>query len=134
VREVEIPDIIDYTALGHTAPVLEMIIERLERKACPQGLNVMAEELQWIGHSSATYDKIVRAVKAELTQSHPRILAVSEGIYWLADRTVPAGWSLYGKAMLPCFYCEYPPQISWDELELPANIMPHPEARTHPAA
>ena len=87
----------------------------------------MVEELQWMGESSITYDKIVRAVRAELRQCYPRIRRVTEGVYWFVGAGTPPGWSLYGdRRMLPCFYRKYPPEISWDDLDLPENVLPPP--------
>jgi len=120
----------DHSDLPRSASVMEWILERMERKCCPQGLNVIAEELRWMGQESMTYEKLRLAVSTELRKSHPRVQSVAEGIYWFAEKTIPAGWSLYGdKRMLPCFYREYPPVISWDELDHPDNILPRPEKR-----
>jgi hypothetical protein len=87
----------------------------------------MVEELQWMGDHSITYEKLLQAVRAELNDPHPRIRRVAEGVYWFKDAEIPLGWSLYGdRRMLPCFYRRYPPQISWDELDLPENLLPPP--------
>lgn len=120
----------DHSSVKNGAPVMEWILERIERKCCPQGLNIIAEELHWMGQESMTYDKLRQAVGVELRKSHPRIQSVSEGVYWFADKNIPVGWSLYGdRRMLPCFYREYPPIISWDELDQPDNILPRPGKR-----
>jgi hypothetical protein len=116
----------DYTSLPSDSSVLDRVIERLERKASPQGLNVLAEEFQWMGDSLITYEKLCKAVRAELHKPHSRLIVVSVGIVWLREKSVPAGWSLFCKGMLPCFYREYPPQISWEELDLPENRLPRP--------
>ncbi len=117
----------DHTALKAGASVIDWILERIERKCCPQGLNVIAEELQWLGKPEITHEKLVLAVAAELRKPHPRIEAVAEGIYWYKDKSVPAGWSMFNdKRMLPCFYREYPPEISWEEFDRPENILPPP--------
>ena len=117
----------DLSALTPDAPVMDWILERIQRKCCPQGLNVISEELRWMGQDSMTYEKLSQAVRVELRKPHPRIQSVAEGIYWFAEKNVPAGWSLYGdRRMLPCFYREYPPLISWDELDNPENILPRP--------
>jgi len=118
----------DYSGLKPGAPIIEWILERFERKGCPQGLNVMAEELQWMGQGSITREKLLHAIHTEMRQRHPRIQLVSENVYWLAGKNVPAGWSVFGdKRMLPCFYREYPPHVSWDELDRPENILPPPQ-------
>jgi hypothetical protein len=120
-------EICQHSSLRSGAPVMDWILERIERKGCPQGLNVIAEELQWMGQDSMTYEKLRQAVSTELRKSYPRIVSVAEGVYWFADKVIPAGWSLYAdKRMLPCFYREYPPVISWDELDHPDNILPRP--------
>ncbi|MDR3762700.1 MAG: hypothetical protein P4M01_01255 [Acidobacteriota bacterium] len=116
----------DYTSLSSDSSVLDHVIERLERKASPQGLNVLAEEFQWMGNSLMTYERLCSAVQAELRKPHPRLLLVSEGIVWFSEKSVPAGWSLFCTGMLPCFYREYPPQISWEKFDLPENRMPPP--------
>ena len=114
-----------FSTLAADAPVIDWILERIERKCCPQGLNVISEELRWMGQNSMTYEKLSHAVRLELRKSYPRIQMVGEGIYWFADKNVPAGWSIYGdRRMLPCFYREYPPIITWDELDKPENILP----------
>ena len=87
----------------------------------------MAEELRWLGERSMTYEKLSQAVHAELREIHPRIRRVAEGVYWFAEGATPQGWSLYGdKRMLPCFYRRYPPEISWEEIDLPENMLPPP--------
>lgn len=107
---------------------IKRVLERLEQKGCPQGLHVMVEELQWLGDRSMTYEKLWHAVRTELSESHPRIRRVAEGVYWFADTEVPVGWSLYAdRRMLPCFYRKYPPQISWDDIDLPENVLPPPK-------
>jgi hypothetical protein len=106
---------------------MQWILERLEHKCAPQGLNVMVEELHWMGVGSATYKKLWRAVRTELRSKHPRIRPVAEAVYWFADRNLPQGWSLFReRSMLPCFYRLYPPAISWEELDQPGNILPRP--------
>lgn len=108
-------------------PVIDLIFARLEIKCCPQGLNVMAEELRWMGDSSATYDRLWQAVRAEMRTPHPRLSRVAEGVYWFADRCIPANWSLFGdRRMLPCFYRQYPPAISWDDIDKPENLLAPP--------
>jgi len=115
-----------------TTAVIAKVLERLESKCCPQGLHVMVEELQWMGDRSISYEKVLKAVHAEVGQRHPRIRRVAEGVYWFADTEIPAGWSLYGdRRMLPCFYRRYPPQISWDDLDLPENLLPPPQPLLH---
>lgn len=105
--------------------MIELILERLRSKGCPQGLNVMAEELRWMGRTS-TSEGLRRAVRAELRLPHPRVRRVAEGVYWLADQNVPAGWSLFlDRRMLPCFYRLYPPAIAWDDIDKAENILPH---------
>jgi hypothetical protein len=112
----------------HVTPVIDLIFERLQFKHCPQGLNVMAEELRWMGQSSMTYDKLWQAVRAELRRRYPRLNPVAEGVYWFADRSIPAGWSLFhDRRMLPCFYRQYPPAIAWDDIDKPENILPRPD-------
>ena len=121
-------EIAEYTSLPAGAPMIDWVLERLERKRSPQGLNVIAEELQWMGHEDITHDKLLHAVRLELRKPRPRILAVAEEVYWFADKQTPAGWSLYSdKRMLPCFYRIYPPEISLDELDKPENILPPPQ-------
>jgi hypothetical protein len=116
-----------YSSLQSDAPVIEWILERLERKESPQGLKVIEEELHWLGQESITYERLLRAIAVELRRPHPRIESVAEGVYWLADQRTPIGWTLFGdKRMLPCFYREYPPDISWEELDKPGNILPPP--------
>lgn len=111
----------------HPAAIMLRVLERLEQKCCPQGLHVMVEELQWLGERSVTYDKLWHAVCAELRHPHPRIRRVAEGIYWFTDADIPIGWSLYrDRRMLPCFYRKYPPEVSWDDLDLPENVLPPP--------
>ncbi len=120
----------EYSQLHTGAPVMDWIMERLERKNSPQGLKVIAEELRWLGQESITYEKLLLAVSAELKRTRPRIEAVAEGIYWVAGKCTPAGWSLYSdRRMLPCFYRQYPPDISWDEIDQPANILPPPKRK-----
>ena len=112
--------------------IMARVLERLAYKCCPQGLHVMVEELQWMGKRSITYEKVLNAVRAELRHCHPRIRRVGEGIYWLAGVEIPLGWSLYGdRRMLPCFYRKYPPEISWDNLDLPENLLPPPRKLPH---
>jgi hypothetical protein len=106
---------------------IKRVLERLEQKCCPQGLHVMVEELRWLGQRSMTYEKLLHAVRTELRGTHPRIRRIAEGIYWFADAEIPLGWSLYAdRRMLPCFYRKYPPQISWDDLDRPENLLPPP--------
>ncbi len=127
VSIVSSTELSSFSVLGSDAPAIDWILERIERKCCPQGLNVISEELRWMGRDSMTYDKLSQAVRLEMRKPRPRIQSVAEGIYWFADKNVPAGWSLYGdRRMLPCFYREYPPAISWDELDQPENILPPP--------
>ena len=117
----------EYSRLETGAPVMDWILERLERKNSPQGLKVIAEELQWLGQNSITHEKLLHAVLIEMKKPRPRIEAVAEGVYWIAGKCTPVGWSLFGdRRMLPCFYREYPPDISWDELDRPDNILPSP--------
>ncbi len=105
------------------------LLERLEQKCCPQGLHVIVEELRWMGDQSMTYEKLWQAVSADLRAAHPRVRRIAEGIYWFAELEVPVGWSLFGdRRMLPCFYRRYPPAISWDDLDLPENLLPPPPA------
>ena len=130
VSLVSSTDLTDLSALTPDAPVMDWILERIERKCCPQGLNVISEELRWMGQDSMTYEKLMQAVRLELRKPYPRIQSVAEGIYWFANKRIPTGWSLYGdKRMLPCFYREYPPAISWDKLDRPENILPRPGKR-----
>ncbi len=118
----------DHSLLKPGATAIEWILERIERKCCPQGLNVIAEELQWMGQETLTHEKLLMAVSAELRKPHPRLESVAEGIYWFANKSVPPGWSLFSdKRMLPCFYREYPPEISWEDLDRPENILPPPK-------
>jgi len=106
-------------------PLINWILERIDYKGCPQGLHVMAEELEWMEVASVNYDRLKRAAEVELRRANPRIKRVAEGIYWFAERQVPAGWSLYrDQRMLPCFYREYPPAISWEDIDKPGNILP----------
>jgi hypothetical protein len=117
----------EYSRLQTGAPVMDWILERLERKNSPQGLNVIAEEMLWLGQSSITHEKLVQAVAIELKKPRPRIEAVAEGVYWIAGKNTPTGWSLFGdRRMLPCFYREYPPDITWEEIDRPDNILPSP--------
>jgi hypothetical protein len=109
------------------AAIMASILKRLEEKCCPQGLHVMVEELQWMGDRLLTYEKVLKAVRAELKRARPRIRRVAEGVYWFADAEIPLGWSLYrDRRMLPCFYRRYPPEISWEDLDLPENLLPQP--------
>jgi len=120
----------DYSTLSGSAPVIEWILERIERKSSPQGLNVIAEELRWLGQASITHERLVQAVAVELRKPHPRIEAVAEGVYWIAGKCTPPGWSLFrDMRMLPCFYREYPPDISWEEIDRPENILPSPRTK-----
>lgn len=117
----------EYSSLRTGAPIMDWILERLERKNSPQGLNVIAEELRWLGQDSITHEKLVQAVSLEMKRSRPRIEAVAEEVYWIAGKCTPPGWSLFGdRRMLPCFYREYPPDISWEQLDRPENILPSP--------
>lgn len=121
-------DMQDHSALKASASAIDFIIERIERKCCPQGLNVIAEELKWMGQSQLTLERLQQAVALELRKPHPRIETVAEGVYWFANKSTPPGWSLYSdRRMLPCFYREYPPDISWDDLDRPENILPSPQ-------
>lgn len=121
----------EYSALETGAPIMDWILERLERKNSPQGLNVMAEELKWLGQSTITHERLVHAVSLEMRRPKPRIEAVAEGVYWIAERRTPIGWSLFGdRRMLPCFYREYPPDITWDEIDRPENILPSPRKKS----
>jgi len=98
------------TLSGARTPVINWILERIDYKGCPQGLHVIAEELEWMKVVSVSYDRLKRAADVELRRANPRIMRVAEGIYWFAERQVPVGWSLYrDQRMLPCFYREYPP-------------------------
>jgi len=116
------------TASMRKRAVMGWVLERLERKSCPQGLHVMLEELHWMGVGSLTYDKLRSAVQAELRKDRPRIERVAQNVYWFADRNVPLGWSMFrDRRMLPCFYRTYPPAISWDDLDRPENILPRPQ-------
>jgi hypothetical protein len=102
-------------------------LERFEHKRCPQGLHVIAEELQWMGERSITYEKVLEAIRTELKNARPRVRRVAEGVYWFADAEIPLGWSLYrDRRMLPCFYRRYPPEISWEDVDLPDNVLPPP--------
>jgi hypothetical protein len=112
---------------ARSVSVLSKIFERLEAKSCPQGLNVMAEEFQWLGDIELTHQKLEHAARAEMSKHRPRLRVVVEGVYWFSDRNIPVGWSVFGdRRMLPCFYREYPPYISWDDLDRPENILPAP--------
>jgi hypothetical protein len=112
---------------ARSVSVLSKIFERLEAKSCPQGLNVMAEEFHWLGDTELTHERLTQAVKAEMGKPRPRLRVVVEGVYWFADRNIPIGWSIFGdRRMLPCFYREYPPHVSWDDLDRPENILPAP--------
>jgi hypothetical protein len=109
------------------APVIEWVLERLSSKCCPQGLNVMAEELRWLGLGSMTYLKLLNAVNTEIGKPQSRIAQLSGEVYWFSGKSTPADWSLkLDRRMLPCFYRRYPPDIPWDELENPENILPSP--------
>jgi hypothetical protein len=116
-----------------TVPVLSRIFERLEAKSCPQGLNVMAEEFKWLGDTELTHEKLEHAVRTEMNKARPRLKLIVEGVYWFSDRNIPIGWSLFGdRRMLPCFYREYPPRVSWDDLDRPENILPAPPKLDRP--
>ena len=118
----------EYSRLQTGAPVMDWILERLERKNSPQGLNVIAEELRWLGQASITHEKLVQAVSAEMKKLRPRIESVAEGVYWFAGKCTPPGWSLFGdRRTLPCFYREYPPDIMWEDIDRPENILPSPK-------
>lgn len=120
----------EYSALNGGAPIMDWILERIERKSSPQGLNVIAEELRWLGQETITHEKLVQAVANELKKPHPRIEPVAEGVYWIAGKSTPTGWSLFGDLrMLPCFYREYPPDITWEEIDRPENILPSPRKK-----
>lgn len=111
----------------HATPAITLVLERLEQKCCPQGLHVMLEELRWMGERSMTYEKLWDAVRADLRAANPRIRRVAEGVYWFAKLEIPLGWSLFrDRRMLPCFYRRYPPAISWEDLDLPDNLLPPP--------
>ncbi len=117
----------EYSTMRSGAPVMDWILDRLEHKNSPQGLNVIAEELRWLGQGSITHEKLVQAVSLEMKKARPRIEAVAEGVYWMAGKCTPPGWSLFGdRRMLPCFYREYPPDIPWEQIDLPENILPSP--------
>lgn len=106
---------------------VDLILERLRFKGCPQGLNVIVEELQWMGRGSITNEGLRLAIRRELRMPHPRIRRVGEGVYWLSGYNIPVGWSLFlDRRMLPCFYRQYPPAIAWEELDKPENILPKP--------
>ncbi len=123
-------DMDEYSRLQAGAAVMDWILERLERKSSPQGLNVMAEELQWLGQAAMTRERLARAVSLELKQPRPRIEAVAEEVYWVAGKCTPAGWSLFrDRRMLPCFYREYPPDIAWEDIDNPSNILPSPSKK-----
>jgi hypothetical protein len=82
--------------------VINWILERIDYKGCPQGLHVIAEELEWMEVASINYDRLKCAADVE-RRANPRIKRVAEGIYWFAERQVPVGWSLYrDQRMLPC--------------------------------
>lgn len=117
----------EYSSLHTGAPLMDWILERLERKNSPQGLKVIAEELRWLGQVSITHEKLVQAVSLEMKKPKPRIEAVAEGVYWFAGKCKPPGWSVFwDRRMLPCFYREYPPDISWERIDEPENILPSP--------
>ena len=121
----------EYSQLHSGASIIEWVVERIERKNSPQGLKVIAEELHWLGQTSLTYERLVQAVALEMKKPRPRIEAVAEGVYWFAGKCTPLGWSLFGdRRMLPCFYREYPPDITWDEIDRPENILPSPLKRS----
>jgi len=121
----------EYSGLHSGAPVMDWILERLERKSSPQGLKVIEEELHWLGQTSITHEKLVQAVAVEMKKPHPRIEAVTEGVYWFAGKCTPPGWSLFrDQRMLPCFYRKYPPDITWDDIDRPENILPSPGKRS----
>jgi hypothetical protein len=123
-------DMSEYSAVRGNVPIMDWILDRIERKSSPQGLNVIAEELRWLGQAAITHEKLLQAVSAELKKPRPRIEAVAEGVYWIAGKTTPPGWSLFGDLrMLPCFYREYPPDISWEEIDNPENILPPPSKK-----
>jgi|SRR5579872_4876070 len=112
-------------------PVINWILERIDYKGCPQGLHVMADELEWMEVASVNYDRLKRAADIELRRANPRIMRVAEDIYWFAERQVPVGWSLYqDQRMLPCFYRKYPPAISWEDIDKPGNILPRLQKNT----
>jgi len=107
--------------------LIDLILERLRFKGCPQGLNVICEELQWLGRTSITHEALRLAVRRELRMPHPRIRSIAEGVYWFSHDDVPVGWSLFlDRRMLPCFYRQYPPAIAWEDLDKPENILPKP--------
>jgi hypothetical protein len=88
----------------------------------------MAEEFQWLGDTELTHEKLEQAVRAEMGKARPRLRVVVEGVYWFSDVNIPVGWSLFGdRRMLPCFYREYPPNVSWDDLDRPENLLPAPD-------
>ena len=106
------------------------VLERLEQKCCPQGLHVIFEELRWMGDRTMTYEQLSDAVHSDLRATHPRIRRVAEGVYWFAELDIPLGWSLFrDRRMLPCFYRRYPPAISWEDLDLPENVLPPPQPK-----
>jgi hypothetical protein len=108
--------------------LMALILGRIEHKGSPQGLNVMAEELRWMGIRSITCEQLRSVAHSDLRSPHPQLRLVAEDVFWFAERNLPLGWSLYGDVrMLPCFYRVYPPRISWDELDRPENILPHSE-------
>ena len=116
-------------------PTIRLVLDRLEQKCCPQGLHVILEELRWMGDRSITYEELWQAVRTELHAAHPRIRRVAEGVYWFAQTDIPLGWSLFAdRRMLPCFYRRYPPAISWDDLDLPENVLPPPPQGAAPEA
>ena len=58
--------------------LIDLILSRMEQKCSPQGLNVILEELHWMGMKSITCDQLRSAVKADLRGSHPRLRAVAQ--------------------------------------------------------
>ena len=45
------------TLSGARTPVINWILERIDYKGCPQGLHVIAEELEWMKVVSVSYDR-----------------------------------------------------------------------------
>ena len=68
------------TLSGPRTPMINWILERIEYKGCPQGLHVMADELDWMEVASVNYDRLKRAADVELRRANPRIKRVAEGI------------------------------------------------------